>query len=54
MNHYTLDTIVEKYDYSETKMAQKHYETVNKEELLGNFKSIRIMDRNYRNLGNIW
>lgn len=54
LNHYTLDTIVEKYDYSETKMAQKHYETINKEELLGNFKSIRIMDRNYRNLGNIY
>ena len=54
LNHYTLDTIVEKYDYSETKMAQKHYETINKEELLGIFKSIRIMDRNYRNLGNIY
>lgn len=54
LNHYTLDTIVEKYDYSETKMAQKHYETINKEKLLGNFKSIRIMDRNYRNLGNIY
>lgn len=54
LNHYTLDTIVEKYNYSETKMAQKHYETIKKEKLLGNFKSIRIMDRNYRNLGNIY
>lgn len=54
LNHYTLDTIVEKYDYSETRMAQRHYETINKEQLLGNFKSIRIMDRNYRNLSNIY
>ena len=35
-------------------MAKKHYETINKEQLLGNFKSIRIMDRNYRNLSNIY
>ena len=54
LNHYTLDTIVEHYDYSETEMAKKHYETINKEQLLGNFKSIRIMDRNYRNLSNIY
>lgn len=54
LNHYTLDTIVEKYDYSETEMARRHYETINKEQLLGNFKSIRIMDRGYRNLSNIY
>lgn len=54
LNHYTLDTIVESYDYSETEMAKKHYEIINKEQLLGNFKSIRIMDRNYRNLSNIY
>lgn len=54
LNHYTLDTIVEKYDYSETQMAQRHYQTIEKEQLLGNFKSIRIMDRNYRNLSNIY
>lgn len=54
LNHYTLDTIVEKYDYSETEMAQRHYETIIKERLLGDFKSIRIMDRNYRNLSNIY
>ena len=54
LNHYTLDTIVEHYDYSEAEMAKKHYETINKEQLLGNFKSIRIMDRNYRNLSNIY
>lgn len=54
LNHYTLDALVEKYDYSETEMAQKHYETINKEQILGEFKSIRIMDRNYRNLSNIY
>ena len=54
LNHYTLDTIVEHYDYSETEIAKRHYETINKEQLLGHFKSIRIMDRNYRNLSNIY
>lgn len=54
LNHYTLDTIVESYDYSETEMAKRHYETIDKEKLLGDFKSIRIMDRNYRNLANIY
>lgn len=54
LNHYTLDTIVEHYDYSETEMAKRHYETINKEQLLGHFKSIKIMDRNYRNLSNIY
>lgn len=54
LNHYTLDTIVENYDYSETEMAKRHYETINKEKLLGKFKSIRIMDRNYRNLSSIY
>ena len=54
LNHYTLDTIVESYDYNETEMAKRHYEIINKEQLLGNFKSIRIMDRNYRNLSNIY
>lgn len=54
LNHYTLDTIVEKYDYSETKMAEIHYETIDNENILDDFKSIRIMDRGYRNLGNIY
>ena len=35
-------------------MAKKHYETIKKEQLLGNFKSIRIMDRNYRNISHIY
>lgn len=54
LNHYTLDTIVEKYDYNEIEMAKRHYETINEERLLGNFKSIRIMDRNYKNLSSIY
>lgn len=54
LNHYTLDAIVEKYDYSETEMAKRHYKTIDEEQLLGNFKSIRIMDRNYRNISNIY
>ena len=54
LNRYTLDTIVKKYNYSETTMAQQHYETINENKLLGDFKTIRIMDRNYRNLSNIY
>lgn len=54
LNHYTLDTIVEKYRYSETEMASRHYQTINNNNLLGKFKTIRIMDRNYRNLSNIY
>lgn len=54
LNHYTLDVVVEKYDYSEIAMATEHYKIIEKESILGNFKTIRIMDRNYRNLGNIY
>lgn len=43
-NHYTLDTIIESYNYSETEKAKRHYETINTESLLGDFKTIRIMD----------
>ena len=54
LNHFTLDTIVEKYNYSETEMARRHYETITNEGLLGDFKTIRIMDRNYRSLSDIY
>lgn len=54
LNHYTLDTIVEKYNYSETKMAEEHYKTIKEENLVGEFKTIRITDRNYRNLSHIY
>lgn len=50
LNKYTLDTIVEKYDYSETDMLKSHLETIKEQKLLGNFKSITIADRNYKNL----
>lgn len=50
LNKYTLDTIVESYNYSETEMFKRHIETINNEKLLGNFKSISIADRNYKNL----
>lgn len=54
LNHYTLDVEVEKYDYSETTMAEEHYKTIKRENILGPFKSIKIMDRNYRNLSHIY
>ena len=54
LNHYTLDVIVEGYNHSETEMAKRHYNTINSENLLGDFKSIRIMDRGYRNLSHIY
>lgn len=50
LNKLTLDTIVQKYDYSETKMAKQHLETINDNQLLGNFKSIITGDRNYKSL----
>lgn len=50
LNKYTLDTIVENYDYSETKMAKMHLSTISDNNILDNFKSIIIEDRNYRNL----
>ena len=54
LNHYTLDTIIENYNYSETEMAQRHYQNIFENQLIDDFKSIRIMDRNYRNLSNIY
>ena len=50
LNKYTLDTIVEKYDYSETEMLKQHMETIEKEKIIDKYKSIVIADRNYRNL----
>lgn len=50
LNKYTLDTIVNPYDYSEIEMAKNHYKTIKKENIIDDYKSIRIMDRNYRNL----
>lgn len=50
LNKYTLDTIVEKYDYSETEMLKQHMETIEKEKIIDKYKPIVIADRNYRNL----
>lgn len=50
LNKYTLDTIVESYNYSETEMARRHLETIQQEKILDNYKSILMADRNYRNL----
>ena len=54
LNYYTLDSIVEKYDYSEIKMAETHYQNIKQNNLLDNTKSIIIMDRNYRSLSNMY
>lgn len=54
LNKYTLDTIVEKYDFSEIEMAKRHIETVEKEKLLGDFKSIHIGDRNYKSIADFY
>lgn len=50
LNKYTLDTIVEKYDYSETEMLKQHMEAIEKEKIIDKYKPIVIADRNYRNL----
>lgn len=54
LNYYTLDSIIEKYDYSEIKMAETHYQNIKQNNLLDNAKSIIIMDRNYRSLSNMY
>lgn len=50
INKYTLDTIVEEYNYSEIDMLKRHNETIDNNGLLGNFNSITIADRNYKSL----
>lgn len=54
LNYYTLDSIVEKYDYSEIKMAETHYQNIKQNNLLDTAKPIIIMDRNYRSLSNMY
>ena len=51
LNKYTIDTIVEKYDYSETNMMIDHINAMKQNNLIDNYKSIILADRNYRNLG---
>lgn len=50
LNKYTLDTIVQAYDYSEVEMLKEHIKTINNEKIIDSFKSIVIADRNYRSL----
>lgn len=50
LNKYTIDTIVEKYDYSENEMMLNHIDTMEQNKLIDNYISIIIADRNYRNL----
>lgn len=45
LNHYVMDTIIDKYDTSERKMAQRNYDNVKKLELP--YPIIRTMDRGY-------
>lgn len=54
LNKYTLDVTVNKYNYSETLMAKEHCDIIKQENILDDFKSIKIMDRNYRNLSYIY
>lgn len=42
LNHYVMDTIISKYDYSERKMAKENYDNVNKLKLP--YPIIRTMD----------
>ena len=50
LNKYSIDTIVESYDYSEIEMLVEHEKTIKEKELLGSFKSITMADRNYKSL----
>ena len=50
LNKYTLDTIIEKYDFSETEMAKRHLNTIKENHLTGHFRTLTIADTNYRNL----
>lgn len=54
LNKYTLDAIVEKYDFSEIAMAKRHIEIVKNKKLLGNFKSIHMGDRNYKSIADFY
>lgn len=48
LNHFVMDTIIEKYDYSERKMARQNYNNVKALNLP--YPIIRIMDRGYASL----
>lgn len=48
LNHYVMDTIINKYDASERKMAQENYSNIKKLNLP--YPIIRTMDRGYSSL----
>lgn len=52
LNHYIMDTIIEKFDYSERKMAKEHFETIKKLEL--KYPIIRTGDRGYSGIVDIY
>lgn len=52
LNHYVLDTLVEKYKYDEKKLAEKHLIKV--KQLIGKFPLIRVMDRGYSSLRDMY
>lgn len=52
LNHFVMDTIIEKYDNSERKMARKNLENIKKLNLP--YPIIRVMDRGYNGLPDIY
>lgn len=52
LNHYIMDTIIEKFDYSERKMTQEHLKTIKKLEL--KYPIIRTGDRGYSSIVDIY
>ena len=52
LNHYVMDTIIEKFDYSERKMASEHFETIKKLGL--KYPIIRTGDRGYSGIVDIY
>lgn len=52
LNHYVLDTLVERYKYDEKKLAKRHL--IKAKELTGKFQIIRVMDRGYASLSDMY
>ena len=52
LNHYIMDIIIGKYDYSERKMAKENYDNIIKMELP--YPIIRTMDRGYSSIADMF
>lgn len=52
LNKYCLDCIIAPYDFSEITMAKKHIRNI--KGIMGEYKTIRIMDRGYPSLESIY